>query len=385
MIRITDKSKCCGCTACITSCPVQCIVMRRDREGFDYPVANPDLCVNCGKCETVCPVINPNPAKEPEAIYATFSETHRNGSSSGGVFPFIAEKVISEGGIVYGAALNDDMTVGHTSAETIEELQALRGTKYVQSDLYSVFEEVKDYLKEGRKVLFSGTPCQVAGLHNYLGNCTEDLLTVDLACHGVPSPGLWEKYVNALEKKYKGKLKSVNFRDKSRSWKKYEFGFEIFSQTKNSTRYVSVPFIKDPYMALFIQSMSLRPSCYDCPAKDGKSCSDFTLADFWGVADLMPHKNDDKGISIVLANTPKAAKLMAAIGLELTPVLKSDIGVKNDGFKSIIPLPERREEFFKGVHSAKELTSYMSKYVRKSSFLKKFQRIVTKHVRRFVK
>ena len=359
--------------------------MRRDREGFDYPVANPDLCVNCGKCETVCPVINPNPAKEPEAIYAAFSENHRSASSSGGIFPLIAEKVIAEGGVVYGAAFNDDFTVGHIGAETVGELQALRGTKYVQSDLYSVFEEVKDSLKEGRKVLFSGTPCQVAGLHNYLGNCTEDLLTVDLACHGVPSPGLWEKYVKALEKKYKGKLKSVNFRDKSLSWKKYEFGFEIFSKEQNSARYVSVPFIKDPYMALFIQSMSLRPSCYDCPAKNGKSCSDFTLADFWGVTDLMPHKNDDKGISLVIANTSKAAKLIEASGLELIPVRKEDVGVKNDGFKSSIVVPEGRDEFFKGVHSATELTAYMSKYVRKSSFLKKFQRIVTKHVRRFVK
>ena len=359
--------------------------MRRDREGFDYPVANPDLCVNCGKCETVCPVINPHPAKEPEVIYAAFSESHRSGSSSGGIFPLIAEKVIAEGGIVFGAALNEDMTIGHASAESLEELQALRGTKYAQSDLYSVFEEVKDYLKEGRKVLFSGTPCQVAGLQNYLGNCTGDLLTIDLACHGVPSPGLWEKYVKALEKKYKGKLKSVNFRDKSRSWRKYEFGFEIFSKAKNSTRYVSVPFIKDPYMALFIQSMSLRPSCYDCPAKDGKSCSDFTLADFWGVVDLMPQKNDDKGISLVLANTPKAANMMAATGLELTPVLKSDIGVKNGGFKSIIPLPERREEFFKGVESASELQSYMCGYIRRRSFLENFYRRLLKLKRRFIK
>ena len=385
MIRITDKAKCCGCTACVTSCPVQCIVMRRDKEGFDYPVANPDLCVNCGKCETVCPVINPNPAKEPEVIYASYSETHRSGSSSGGIFPLIAEKVIAEGGIVFGAALNEDLTVGHASAESLEELQALRGTKYAQSDLYSVFEEVKTCLEEGRKVLFSGTPCQVAGLNNYLGNCQGDLLTIDLACHGVPSPGLWEKYVRALEEKYNGKLKKVNFRDKSRSWRKYEFGFEIFSHAKNSTRYISVPFIKDPYMALFIQGMSLRPSCYECPAKEGRSHSDFTLADFWAVVDLMPQKNDDKGISLVLANTPKAANLMAATGLELTPVLKSDIGVKNGGFKSIIPLPERREEFFKGVESASELQSYMYGYIRRRSFLENFYRRLLKLKRRFIK
>lgn len=385
MIRITDKSKCCGCTACVTSCPVQCIVMRRDREGFDYPVANPDICIGCGKCDSVCPVLNKAEAMLPLQVYAAVSEEYRSGSSSGGIFPMLAHRVISSGGIVFGAALNDDMTVGHVSAETLVELQALRGSKYVQSDLYSVFEEVKTCLKEGRKVLFSGTPCQVAGLNNYLGNCQGDLLTIDLACHGVPSPGLWEKYVRALEEKYKGKLKKVNFRDKSRSWRKYEFGFEIISLSKNSTRYVSVPYIKDPYMALFSQSMSLRPSCYECVAKEGRSHSDFTLADFWGAVDLMPHMDDDKGISLVLANTPKAVRIIESAGLELTTVSTSDMGVKNDGFKSLITPPEDREMFFKGVHASAELIPYMSKYVSKSSFLKRMSRRITKIVKRLVK
>ena len=151
MIRITDKSQCCGCTACVTACPVQCIVMRRDREGFDYPVANPDRCINCGKCMDICPVLEPAAPSEPFASYACRSEEMMDASSSGGVFPLLARRIADEGGVVFGAVINDDMTVGHAEAESYDEIDRMRGSKYVQSDLYSVFEEVKTCLKEGRK------------------------------------------------------------------------------------------------------------------------------------------------------------------------------------------------------------------------------------------
>ena len=357
MIVITDKSRCCGCTACVTSCPVQCIVMRRDKEGFDYPVANPDMCIGCGKCDSVCPVLNKVEKKAPLEVYAAIAEEYRDGSSSGGVFPLLAAEVITSGGIVFGASLCPDMCVGHLGVESLAELESLRGSKYVQSDLYSVFEEVKEALAEGRKVLFSGTPCQISGLNRYLGKRYENLLTVDVACHGVPSPGLWGRYVKALESRYSAEVTDVKFKDKSKSWKNYQFGIE------SGDRYISVPYMKDPYMALYLQDLTLRPSCYNCPSKGGKSGSDITLADFWGVSAMAPEMNDDKGVSLVIVNTDKGKEVFDNVSLTKKRLGVEATELKNGGFASIIDIPERRGEFFAGVESAKDLISYMSAYV----------------------
>ncbi len=168
MITIIDSAACCGCTACVNICPVQCIVMRRDREGFDYPLANPDRCIGCGKCESVCPVLEPLESRSPLAVMGGRSDGFVEGSASGGVFPHVARRVIGNGGVVFGAAVEDDMTVAHCEAGSMEEVNRFRGPKYVQSELYAAFEDVHDRLCEGIKVLFSGTPCQVAGLRKYL-------------------------------------------------------------------------------------------------------------------------------------------------------------------------------------------------------------------------
>lgn len=382
MIAITDKALCCGCTACVTVCPAQCIVLRRDREGFDYPVANADRCIGCGKCEKVCPVLAPREASIPLEAIAVRNDTCLEGSSSGGVFPSLAERIIEKGGVVYGAVLNDDMSVGHMDSEDMEGVERMRGSKYVQSDLYSVFEEVKDVLSEGRRVLFSGTPCQVAGLRNYLENGTEGLITVDCACHGVPSPGLWEKYVKALAAAEGGKMKYVRFRDKRQSWMHYDF---VYDAGKGEVR---KKYMKDPYMALFVQNMTLRPSCYSCPVRNGKSGSDLTLADLWSVADSVPELNDDKGASLVLLNTEKGREIMAETGLKTRLVDAAQAMKNNGGFAERTERPERREEFFKGHHSAGDIVSYMKGFVVREplhiglyrnlrSFLSKIKRRVT--------
>ncbi len=357
MIRITDKALCCGCTACMNACPAQCIVMRRDREGFDYPVANPDLCIGCGRCEAVCPVINPNEPAEPLAAYAARSGGFMKESSSGGVFPAIAEAVINDGGIVFGAILNEDMSVGHSDAEDMSGVDGMRGSKYVQSDLYGTFEEVRCCLDDGRKVLFSGTPCQIAGLKSYLGREHDGLLTLDCACHGVPSPGLWEKYVKALEKLHGGKMKGVRFRDKSRSWMHYDV---IYSFGNAEVRR---PYARDPYMALLVQDMSLRPSCYSCPVRNGRSGSDLTLADLWNVAAAAPEMNDDKGASLVLVNTEKGRGALSEVDLSAIPVDAGKAVKNNGGFAESVRMPDKREEFFRGHHSAADLVGYMKGYV----------------------
>lgn len=218
MIRITDKSLCCGCTACMNACPAQCIVMRRDREGFDYPVANPDLCRNCGKCTEVCPMPDMN------------AHVHDEGLPED-----LAMKVIEEGGVIYDSSVNPDMTVGYTEVSDASELAGLRDDLCVQSDLYATFEDVKYNQEDGRKVVFKGVPCYIAGLKAYLGGEREGLTLVECGCHGVASPGLWEKYMKQMGTPYSG-------------WRPDE---------------------KDPYVVLFNQNMNLRPSCYSCPARIG--------------------------------------------------------------------------------------------------------------------
>lgn len=209
MIRITDKSLCCGCTACMNACPAQCIVMRRDREGFDYPVANPDLCRNCGKCTEICPM--------PDIKAHVHEESLSQEQSM---------KVIEEGGVIYAPSMNPDMTVGYAEVPDASEQVGLNDDICVQSDLYATFEDVKYYLEDGRKVVFKGVPCYIAGLKAYLGGEQEGLTLVECGCHGVASPGLWEKCTRQ-------------------------------------------PAADDPYKALFRQHMNLRPSCYSCPARIG--------------------------------------------------------------------------------------------------------------------
>lgn len=355
MISIKDMSECTGCTACVTSCPVQCIVMRRDKDGFDYPVANTDLCIGCGRCESVCPVISPKEPSYPSATYAVRIPEYFNESSSGGVFAFLAQKTVEEDGVVFGAALNDDMTVGHMEAESFEQVQKMRGTKYVQSDLYSVFEDVKSYLQEGRKVLFTGTPCQVAGLNSFLGCSYDNLLTVDVACHGVPSPGLWKRYSEVLARKCGGPLKDVRFRDKSKSWMHYSLTYG------SSARTFSVPYMDDPYLALFVQGITLRPSCYSCPAKEGRSGSDLTLADLWNVRQVMKELDDDRGVSLVAAYTDKG--ISALEGADLREVPHAEAVASNKGFVSSKLMPAEREKFFQGLPFASDLLSYMKGFV----------------------
>ena len=368
MIKITDKSLCCGCTACMSACPAQCIVMRRDREGFDYPFVNsPDLCISCGKCEKVCPVLNPAEAAEPLEARAVRSEQYVTGSSSGGVFTALAEQIIADGGVVIGAVLNDDMTVGHAEAYDMPGVEKMRGSKYVQSDLYASYEDVRYWLSEGRKVMFSGTPCQVAGLHKYLGKPYDDLFTVDVLCHGVPSPGLWEKYVKALEKKHGARMEYVRFKDKTASWRHYAF----------TTSLGSCPYMDDPYMALFVQDMSLRPSCYKCAARGGRSGSDLTLSDLWSAQHCAPEMSDDRGVSGVYVNSEKGRALMGRLnGIESRQVDLELSRMDNGGFHDPVAVPEKREEFFHGMHSAEDLIKYMKSYVVRKPLWKRAYRAV---------
>jgi coenzyme F420-reducing hydrogenase beta subunit len=359
--------------------------MRRDREGFDYPVANPDLCLKCGLCEKVCPVLNTGDVVLTPVAYAARTESGLENVSSGGMFPLIAEKFIVEGGEVCGAELDLDCKVIHSFVEKIDELPRLVGSKYVQSELYSMFEDVKSELENGCKVLFTGTPCQVAGLKSYLRKDYEGLYCIDVACHGVPSPGLWEKYRAAIEKLHGSKLQHVHFRDKSAGWRHYNIRY-IFQEKE-----VLVPRLKDSFIALFLQDMNLRPSCYECRFRDCESGSDLTLSDLWNVDQAAPQMNDDRGVSGVLVKTKKGQELFTGIAekLEVYEISMEDLKKDNGGFSGSVQMPEKRAEFFKGVHSTQNLLKYMSGYVVRQPMLKAAYRNVRKFLsglkRRIVK
>lgn len=308
MIKIKDKKKCCGCTACEQICPKSCISMTRDDEGFSYPIMDVKSCIDCGACEMVCPSIHPyTPQKELPQSYAckALSEDVRKNSSSGGMFTILANEVIIQGGVVFGASFQDDWTVSHDYTETIEGLQKFQGSKYVQSELGNVYQVVKSFLKAGRQVLFSGTPCQVAGLNHFLRKKYDNLYTIDIVCHSIPSPLVWKLY---LEEKGKGNnIESITFRDKSEGW--HSYGLCV-----SSSKGIIERGAKDSnlYMRGFLENLTVRPSCFACPSRNYTSGSDIMLADCWGLEKYHPEIDDNQGMSQVLILTAKGRDLFDA-------------------------------------------------------------------------
>lgn len=300
-----EKNKCCGCSACEVSCPKHCIEMKQDEEGFLYPQIDKNLCINCGKCRSVCPVLTKNDLSNNPDCYIAFSNNKniRKKSSSGGLFTELAKEEIEKDGVVYGAGFNALFEVVHKSAMCKEELELLRGSKYVQSQMNRTYEEVKNNIEQGRSVYFSGTPCQVAGLYSYLGGRPEKLITQDFICHGVPSPLVWKKYLETF-----GNIKKVEFRNKKYGWHYYSLHIE--SDRKNYYKRLD----EDFYLKLFLDNTILRPICYDCPIKEMGSSADITLADCWSLNEITEEVEDtDDGLSLIIANTLKGKHYLEAL------------------------------------------------------------------------
>ncbi len=356
MITIADnKQDCCGCGACAQGCPKGCIAMRADKEGFLYPEVDKDACTDCGLCEKVCPELNPDAEREPKKVLAAVNkdEQVRLRSSSGGVFYLLAEEFIREGGVVFGARFDENWQVVMDYAETLEGVQAFMGSKYVQARTGKAFIDAKQFLQDGRKVLFSGTPCQIAGLRHFLRKEYDNLLTVDIVCHGTPSPEVWGRYLDEVLREC-GKVKELAFRNKAQGWRK--FSFKLAYSEEDETLLVQSPAGKNPYMKAFLKDLILRPACYGCKFKSGRSHSDITLADFWGIWNVNPQMDDDKGASMVFINSEKGEEAFRCLTLDTA---ESDYETAKKYNKACRKSPEphpKRTEFFARLEASESLT-----------------------------
>ena len=356
MIDIKQKKDCCGCSACAQVCPRACIRMEQDAEGFSYPGVSKEQSVQCGLCEKVCPILHAG--ERTDQVLKTYIGYYRQlpvrmASSSGGIFTLLAKQTLAKGGKVYGAAFDEHFTVFHTAASNEAELAQLQGSKYLQSRMGQTFQNIREDLKRRQQVLFSGTACQVAGLRSFLRRDYDGLLTVDVLCHGVPSPVVWETYLRELEQEYQSRVSHVFFRKKELTgWKRYELDITF----ENGASYHR-PFPEDPYMRLFLHEICLRPSCHDCRFKRLERPSDITIGDCWGVERYMPELDDDKGTSVVIIHTPAGMEQFEAIAPEMAyKEAETDRALPPtaDSRKSVLP-HRRREAFFRKLPDATSL------------------------------
>lgn len=342
------KFRCTGCTACYSGCPTSAITMRSDKEGFLYPAVDYNKCVECGLCKKICPTIGESSAFSDEdskvEAYAAYNKDSdvRFKSSSGGVFSLLAEEILAQHGVVYGAAMGNDLVVRHVKVETLADLEKLRGSKYVQSALGDSFRSCKEMLEKGRAVLFSGTPCQIGGLKSYLRKEYENLYTVDIICHGVPSPLVWKKYIEAENATQP--IRTVSFRCKSAGWKNFSFRLE-----KQNGTFSEEDVSKNPFVSGFLNNLYLRKSCYNCSFKLLHRCSNMTIADFWGVDEIMPELDDDLGTSLVFIHDLQGSRMLRKISSRMVMKKTSieDALKRNNVMVESVGRHKKREVFFK--------------------------------------
>lgn len=349
-MELCTVDQCTGCLACYNACNKDAIQLINDEEGFVRPVIKSNLCVECGACVNACPVfsaIEPE-NKEPIDAYAAWSRDRKivRKSSSGGFFPTIASWIYSNGGVVYGAAFDESFNLQHIRTTSENELNKLVGSKYLQSFIGYAYKQVKQDLKNGLQVLFVGTPCQISGLNSFLGDKINksQLITIDLVCHGVPTPTMFREYKNYLEKKYNSKLEYYSFRDKKWSW----FHFNTHAIFSNKKEYYG-KWEEDIFMRGFLREYFLRPSCHKCLYANLKRQGDFTIADYWGyIYKKGEKKNRDKGINVVFVNTKKASLLLHNIEDKLNIYYRplAEAVRWNEALASPFPENARRKDFW---------------------------------------
>lgn len=414
MIHITDKKNCCGCSACVQRCPKQCIRLEEDTEGFLYPQVDEETCIKCGLCEKVCPILNQADKLSVLEVLAVKNpnDEERMNSSSGGVFLPLAREVIKQGGVVFGAVYDESWEVHHVYAEKIEDVYPMMGSKYLQSKIGNSFKDAERFLKQGREVMFVGSPCQIAGLRTYLRNKEyPNLLAVDFLCHGVPSPGVWRRYLAETYGGYDAKEQSrlqatagknsvllsslnatspigdIKFRDKRESgWKKYRFVVRQKSASKadQNTVLSSDIHYDNPFMRGFLSDIYLRPSCYACKCKNGVNHSDMTIADFWGINQIAPEFDDDKGVGLVLLNTKKGEEYFSRLPMDMMPSNLEKAHYYNGGFNEHTKAHPKRDQFFFLIENGKSIKAAVDICLR-LPFKQRVVCVVKKIVKKIVK
>lgn len=389
-IEFVEKNKCCGCEACVQRCPKKAIQFKENNEGFYYPIIDEGKCIKCGLCSKVCPQLEQS-AKQSETkfpkAYAVQNKDEKviMKSTSGGMFSLLAEYVFKNHGVVAGAAYDENFNVHHIIAKNKVDLEKIRGSKYVQSRINDVFIKVESELKKGTLVLFSGTPCQIAGLKKYLMVNYDNLILCDIVCHGVPSNKLFRKYIEYLNSKFKSKVVQYDFRNKEKK------GWGLISKVitdNNKVYYIEPEF--DPYYYHFLAGDIYRESCYKCKYANYKRESDITMGDYWGVIKIHPELFGEKGCSLVLVNSTKGEKLIQKISNN-AEVIETDLefaSIINKNLKK----PTSRSDMRNNIYDDIDEQNYIKEHLSVSlslraiikmltpSFLKKIRNKIRKNI-----
>lgn len=370
MLEINEKHKCCGCYSCVNACPQSAISMKQDEKGFEYPEIDKSKCIECGLCEKVCPILSKSEGinKTIKKAYACYNkrENERLQSSSGGVFILIAKEIIKKNGVVFGACFDDEFSVKHDYVEEEDKLCKFMCSKYVQSIIGNSYCKAKEFLDQGRYVLFTGTPCQIEGLKKYLRKDYEKLYTQDIICHGVPSPMVWRKYLAYRQNVDKDSPTKISFRNKDNGWKLFNMKFSYNNKDyKNNQN-------NDLYMQAFLKNTILRDSCYNCSFKKIDRQSDITLADYWGIDKVNKKMDDDKGTSLVILNSSKGESLFNEIknNLEYEDTSLDDAIRYNTAYTQSARMDKNRDSFFENIENM-EFDKLVKKYTYKRPLYKR--------------
>lgn len=367
MIEINNKSECTGCTACACICPKNAIEMIADEEGFKYPVIDKKKCIDCNLCSKVCPMLKKYRNNENEIkCYAVYNKNEdiRKNSTSGGFFRALAENVIKNKGIVYGVKFDEKFNVIHYGTDKINELITFQGSKYVQSDLRMIFREIKEIVKKNRFVLFSGTPCQIYGLKSYLQEDYQNLICVEVICHGTPSPIYYQEYLKDKIKHYKSEIKSISFREKT-----YGYGSSTMSiEFKNGKKYKR-GHESDEMIKAFLRGYCSKESCYHCYFKSFGTIGDFKMGDLWNIDGYLGNDFKD-GATLVISCSRKAENLLKE--------LKNVVVIKE--------IDKKRAEYFNGNGGVSMILNSAYRPQERDYFLKELNKIGYKKLRkRFLK
>lgn len=342
-MRIDSRKRmeCCGCTACENICPCHAISMQSDNRGFFYPVIDNSKCTDCGACAKICqfhPNYNRDNNFDKPKVYAirVLNIAELAKSQSGGAFYVLSQKILQNGGVVYGVGFSDHFRAVHKRIMTPEDRDDLRLSKYVQSDIRCIFPQIKDDLSKGLEVLFTGTPCQVAGLKAYLKKNTGKLTTLDLVCHGVPAPNIWEDYLKYLETRYKSEIVMACFRDKKFGWASHMESF-VFANRQQIYR--------KTFRVLFYANYIIRESCANCPYANLQRVGDITIGDFWGWTKNHSEFNDDNGLSLVLVNSKKGERLFQDIQSDIHFIASDTIECLQPQLRAPIRFPKNWDAF----------------------------------------